>query len=118
MISYNNLLGSVFLCLCYYNICMKYIKKKLPISKELNKKIDNVCIYRNIKYEFHRGLILEIENTNISFIEPHQYHIKICDLTLILLSFDNNHIFLYNRYNLIDIAQLKAIIDSVKDNYC
>ena len=41
--------------------------KELKISEELNRKIDIICRFACVKYEFIPGNIKSIKNTNIAY---------------------------------------------------
>ena len=45
--------------------------KNLKISDELNRKIDIICRFACVKYEFIPGNIKSIKNTNIAYVKPH-----------------------------------------------
>lgn len=50
--------------------------KKLKISDELNRKIDMICRFACVKYEFIPGNIKSIKNTNIAYVKPHILKVK------------------------------------------
>ena len=45
--------------------------KELVISEELKKKIDMICKFACVKYEFINGCIINLKNTNIAYTKPH-----------------------------------------------
>ena len=45
--------------------------KDLKINEELNRKIDMICRFACVKYEFIPGNIKSIKNTNIAYVKPH-----------------------------------------------
>ena len=45
--------------------------KNLRINNELNRKIDIICWFACVKYEFIPGNIKSIKNTNIAYVKPH-----------------------------------------------
>lgn len=45
--------------------------KNLKINNELNRKIDIICWFACVKYEFIPGNIKSIKNTNIAYVKPH-----------------------------------------------
>lgn len=61
--------------------------KKLKISDELNRKIDMICRFACVKYEFIPGNIKSIKNTNIAYVKPHILKVKGNDY-LILEEYD------------------------------
>ena len=50
--------------------------KNLKISNELNRKIDMICRFACVKYEFIPGNIKSIKNTNIAYVKPHILKVK------------------------------------------
>lgn len=71
------------------------ITKPLSISKELNKKIEFICRFACVKYEFIAGSIISINNTNIGYVRPHILKVKGNDY----LIFENSDIVFINGYN-------------------
>lgn len=55
---------------------MQIIKEKLEIDEELEKKINNLFKFNNIKVKLKTGSNISITNTNITYIEPHKLIIK------------------------------------------
>ena len=51
--------------------------KELKISEELNRKINIICIFACVKYEFIPGNIKSIKNTNIAYVKPHILKVKV-----------------------------------------
>ena len=43
--------------------------KNLKISDELNRKIDMICRFACVKYEFMPGNIKSVKNTNIAYVK-------------------------------------------------
>lgn len=61
--------------------------KELKISEELGRKIDIICRFACVKYEFIPGNIKSIKNTNIAYVKPHILKVKGNDY-LILEEYD------------------------------
>lgn len=97
---------------------MKFKKESMPLNKNLYNKLNNVCIFNNLKLEFKNGMIFKVENTNINFIEPHRFIIEINDISLILLCYDNLNLYLYEKTNLINVPKLKELINAIRSNNC
>jgi len=55
---------------------MQIVKEKLEIDEELEKKINNLLKFSNIKAKLENGNIISLSNTNIAYIEPHSLEIK------------------------------------------
>lgn len=94
---------------------MEISEKKLIKSLELEKKIETICSFNYAKCEFIQGRILNIEKTNISFIEPHRIIIKVNNKKILVIYFDKNNIFLYDRSKQITLDQLILILKKLKE---
>ena len=84
------------------------------MNKNLYNKLNNICIFNNIKLEVINGVIFKIENTNISFIEPHRFIVIINNIKIILLCYDNLNLCLYDKDKPINIPILRDIIVNMK----
>ncbi|MFA5603802.1 MAG: hypothetical protein WDA12_02985 [Bacilli bacterium] len=93
---------------------MEIFSENLIKSKELEKRIVTTCSFNNAKCEFTQGRILSIDKTNVSFIEPHRVDVTIKDKKLLLIYFDKNNLFLYNRSMPITIRKLDTLLKEVK----
>ena len=51
---------------------MQIIKEKLEIDENLNKRINNLLKFLNIKSKLINGNIINISKTNLAYIEPHK----------------------------------------------
>lgn len=51
---------------------MQIIKEKLDIDETLNKRINNLLRFLNIKSKLINGNIIHILKTNLAYIEPHK----------------------------------------------
>lgn len=89
--------------------------ENLKRNNKFEKKIEFACSFNNAKYDFIEGNIINIDGVNISYIEPHKYIIKVKGLVIVLLYFDEENIFLYNRTMQINIKQLNKILSAMKN---
>ena len=55
---------------------MQIVKEKLEIDEVLEKKIDNLLKFNNIKAKLETGSIISLTNTNTAYIEPHKIGIN------------------------------------------
>lgn len=62
------------------------------------------------KCEFMQGKIIKVNNINVSFIESHKIIVKIKSYKLLVLYFDKENIFLYDRTIPITIKQLSTLL--------
>lgn len=65
--------------------------KNLKINNELNRKIDIICRFACVKYEFIPGNIKSIKNTNIAYVKPHISKVKDNDY---LIFEDSENVFI------------------------
>lgn len=86
----------------------------LPKDEKFENKIRIICSFNNLKCEFLQGRILTINNTNVSFIEPHKIEITIKNKKIILLYFNKDNLFLYNRTMPITTKQLDVLLKEIK----
>ncbi len=70
--------------------------KELKISDELKRKVEMICRFACVKYEFINGNIKSIKNTNIAYVKPHVLKIKNNDY-LIFEECDDIFINGYNK---------------------
>ena len=93
---------------------MEYTSEKLFVNEKIEKKILIQCSYNNAKCKIYYGNIIHITNTNISFIEPHRLIIDIYKYQLVVLIYDENNVFLYNRHNQISIQELDILLKEIR----
>ena len=91
--------------------------KNLKISEELNRKIDMICRFACVKYEFMPGNIKSVKNTNIAYVKPHILKVKGNDY-LILEECEEVFINGYNKKiklkDMPNIIKNKALKDTIK----
>lgn len=91
-----------------------YKKVSLKIAFDLDRKIQTACNYNNAKVEFIRGNILSVDNTNVSFIEPHKAIIDIKGIKLVLIYFDNDSLFLFDRTSPFTVCKLINLFKRIR----
>lgn len=93
---------------------MEYFSQKLVRNEELEKRITIICSYNSSKSEVIEGHIISINKTNISFIEPHKVIITIKQYKLLIIYYDKDNMFLYNRRMPIDLKRIEALLKHIK----
>lgn len=93
---------------------MKFDREDMPLNKNLYNKLNNVCIFNNVKLEFRNGIIFKVADMNVNFIEPHRFIIKVNDVALVLLCYDNLNLYLFNKDIRINVPILKEIINNIR----
>ena len=57
-------------------------------------------------------------DTNVNFIEPHRFIIKVNDIALVLLCYDNLNLYLYDKDIVVNVPLLKELIEKIRSkNY-
>ena len=90
------------------------IKERLEISRELQRKINNLGKFNGHKLKLMEGSIITIPKTNIAYIEP--YKLEIGDD--IYLIFGKNEIMYISKNNIknkILLQELEEVIRNVKN---
>lgn len=90
---------------------LKINKQEIKIDDELYKKINTICSFLNVIPIIKNGGIRCIENTNISYIEPHT--ITINNVPILMFN-GSNDIYIGNLNNKFKIYDLEGIIKSIK----
>lgn len=90
--------------------------KELKISEELNGKIDIICRFACVKYEFIPGNIKSIKNTKIAYVKPYILKVKENDY-IILEECDEAFINGYNEKIRLKDLENSFINISKKENY-
>lgn len=87
------------------------IKEKLEISKELQRKINNLCKFNGQKLKLIEGSIITIPKTNIAYIEP--YKLETGDD--IYLIFGKNEIMYISKNNIINKISLQELEEVIRN---
>ena len=93
---------------------MKFSKEVMPLNKNIYNKLNNICVFNNVKLKFKNGLISKVDKTNVNFIEPYRFIIKVNDIYLVLLCYDNLNLYLYNKNIVINAPMLKKLINVIR----
>ena len=90
------------------------IKEKLEISKELQRKINNLGKFNGQKLKLMEGSVITIPKTNIAYIEPYKLEIG-SDTYLIFGKNEIMYISKNNIKNKILLQELEEVIKNVKN---
>lgn len=88
------------------------IKERLEISKELQRKINNLGKFNGQKLKLVEGSIITIPKTNIAYIEP--YKLEIGSDTYLI--FGNNEIMYVGKNNLTNKITIKELEEVIKNS--
>lgn len=97
---------------------MEFLCKKLKKDESFEKRISITCSLNKAKCEFIPGKIIDVDNMNVSFIEPHKIIVTINSHKLLVLYFDKDNMFLYDRTMPINIKQLVLILKELNGDDC
>jgi len=92
---------------------MEFSYKNLRKDESFEKRIQITCNINKAKCEFMQGKIIKVNNMNVSFIEPHKIIVKIKTHKLLILYFDKDNMFLYDRTIPITIQQLTKLLKNM-----
>ncbi len=91
---------------------MQIIKEQLEIDETLNKKIDNILKFLNIKTKVKNGNIINISKTNLAYIEPHKLVIN--DITYLFFN-ECQNVYINTLEQLIPFNELENYIKMHKN---
>ncbi len=86
---------------------MQIVKEKLDIDEELEKKINNLLNFNNIKAKLENGNIISLSNTNIAYIEPHKLEIN--EITYLFFN-ECEDVYINNLNRSIPLKELEGFI--------
>ncbi len=90
---------------------MQIIKEKLEIDETLNKRINNLLKFLNIKSKLTNGNIINISKTNLAYIEPHKL---IINGTTYLFFNNCKNVYINNLEQSILLNELEKHIREIK----
>ncbi|MDD4624559.1 MAG: hypothetical protein PHX40_04230 [Bacilli bacterium] len=65
--------------------------------------------------EVIEGHIINVSKTNVSFIEPHKIIITTKEYKLLIIYYDKDNMFLYNRRMPIDIRKFETLLKHIRN---
>ncbi len=92
---------------------MEFSYKKLRRDEQFEKRIEITCAMNSAKCEFIQGKIIDVNKTNISFIEPHRINITIKSHKLLIIYFNKDNLFLYDRTMPITVKKLVVLLKAI-----
>ncbi|NLV90650.1 MAG: hypothetical protein GX032_04195 [Tenericutes bacterium] len=94
---------------------MEILSKNLVRNEYLEKRIGTICSYNASKMEVIEGHIINVKKTNVSFIEPHKIIITTKEYKLLIIYYDKDNMFLYNRRMPIDIRKFETLLKHIRN---
>ena len=89
---------------------MKIIKEELQFEESLKQRLEFICEFAKVTPKFINGSIRKIENTNLSYIEPHRVVIK--DTTFLVFNYSND-VYISNLSKKIKLSELEEYLKSL-----
>ena len=89
---------------------MKIIKEELQFEESLKQRLEFICEFAKVTPTFINGSIRKIENTNLSYIEPHRVVIK--DTTFLVFNYSND-VYISNLSKKIKLTELEEYLKSL-----
>ena len=89
---------------------MKIIKEELQFEESLKQKLEFICEFAKVTPTFINGSIRKIENTNLSYIEPHRVIIKNTEFLVFNYS---NDVYISNLSKKIKLSELEEYLKTL-----
>ena len=89
---------------------MNIIKEELQFEESLKQRLEFICEFSKVTPTFINGSIRKIENTNLSYIEPHRVIIK--NTTLLVLNYSND-VYVSNLSKKIKLSELDEYLKNI-----
>lgn len=89
---------------------MKIIKEKLQFEEGLKQRLEFICEFSKVAPTCINGSIRKIENTNLSYIEPHRVIIK--NTTFLVFNYSND-VYISNLTKKIKLSELEEYLKTI-----
>ena len=89
---------------------IKITEQEIIIDESLKKKLEFICAFCNTTPKIINGSIRKIDNTNLSYIEPHRVIIN--NITFLAFNYSND-IYIKNLSNKIKISELESYLKGI-----
>jgi hypothetical protein len=86
---------------------IKIVTKEIEFDNELKKRIEFICDFCNTTPTIINGNIINIDHTNLSYIEPHRVIIK--GITFLAFNYSKT-LYIGNLSNKLELKDLEAFI--------
>ena len=86
------------------------IKQEIDMEESLRKRLEIICDFCNTSPTFINGSIRKIENTNLSYIEPHRVIAK--DTTFLVFNYSND-VYISNLVQKIRLSELEEYLKKI-----
>lgn len=89
---------------------MQIIKQELQFEESLKQRLEFICEFSKVTPTFINGSIRKIENTNLTYIEPHQVIIK--NITFLVFNYSND-VYISNLTQKIKLSELEEYLKNI-----
>ena len=89
---------------------MKIIKQELQFEESLKQRLEFICEFSKVTPTFITGSIRKIENTNLTYIEPHRVIVK--NITFLVFNYSND-IYITNITKKIKLSELEEYLKNL-----
>ena len=89
---------------------MKIIKQELQFEESLKQRLEFICEFSKVTPTFITGSIRKIENTNLTYIEPHRIIVK--NITFLVFNYSND-VYISNLTKKIKLSELEEYLPNI-----
>ena len=89
---------------------MKIIKQELQFEKSLKQRLEFICEFAKVTPTFITGSIRKIENTNLTYIEPHRVIVN--NITFLVFNYSND-VYISNLTKKIKLSELEEYLQNI-----
>ena len=89
---------------------MKIIKEELQFDESLKQRLEFICEFAKVTPTFINGSIRKIENTNLSYIEPHRVIVE--NTTFLVFNYSND-VYISNLSKKIKLSELEEYLKDI-----
>ena len=89
---------------------MKIIKEELQFEESVKQRLEFICEFAKVTPTFINGSIRKIENTNLSYIEPHRVIIE--NTTFLVFNYSND-VYISNLSKKIKLSELEEYLNTI-----
>lgn len=89
---------------------LKFKKEEIEMEVSLKKRIEFICDFAKVKPKFINGNVINIEHTNLNYVEPHRDIIR--NKTFLVFNY-SNEIYIDNLNNKIKLTELENYLKTM-----
>ena len=89
---------------------LKIIKQELQFEESLKQRLEFICEFSKVTPTFITGSIRKIENTNLTYIEPHRVIVK--NITFLVFNYSND-VYISNLSKKIKLSELEEYLKKI-----